>query len=173
MHTQSAANSDTYPSVSLIYDLIKDRLAEQSSRVDAIDTKAGIVLGTASVVMGLVVAFQATVPLIHGIAAGQKLIRILLVIPQLDAYCLAAWMAYRAFGVRAYDYAPTPTEVLKYKQEAEWFTRAQVSPAMEAAYTNNETVIADKVRWLRRSLQALIAQVIVLAVALTVEIAVS
>lgn len=171
--SQPATSGDEYPSLNLVFDLVRERLAQQTALADAMDSKASAVLGAASVVIGLAVALQAAVPIEQGLSMGNKLVRTLPLVPLLVAYFVTAWTAYQAFTVRKYDYAPTPTRLLDYVRDAEWFTKARVVKAMEVVYEDNATVYGEKAKWLRRSLWALTAQVVVLGLALMAEILVS
>jgi hypothetical protein len=103
-------------------------------------------------------------------SAEQKAIRFIPLSLGLDAYLITAWCSYQAFKVRKFDYAPTPTQLLTYKEKPEWRTRAKVVTTMENAHETSAKVIGDKALWLRMSTVALVVQVGVLVVALVAEV---
>lgn len=170
---QSATGNLILPSLDLIYNSIKDRIADQRVWADALDTKSGAVIAAASVVMGLAVAFQAAVSIAPGPSASHREVRAILIVLQFITYCVTSGIAYKSFAVRKHDYAPTPTELWTYVRNDEQFTKARLTVAMKAVHEENAKQIEEKARWLRYSLWAFIAQVAVLGVTAFVEILVS
>lgn len=154
------------PSLDVIFDIAKDRLDAQMAVIDGLDTKANFLLGAASVVIGLAIAFQAAIPLTPGLPVGSRLLHAAPLGPLLVAYIVTAYLTYRAMAVKKYSYAPDPDVLLSYLEKPMLQTKEEVARAMVDAHTKNGPAITDKAKWVRRASWLLIAEVAALVLAL-------
>lgn len=92
------------PSLSLGLDLMRDNLTQQMSQADAVDTKAGFILGSASLITGALVAWHR--PALSAPGVVQWLPAAALV-----AYIAVVTLAAIAYFFRSYSLYPDPLKM--------------------------------------------------------------
>lgn len=157
-----------YPSLDFIFEQVAASRASLTAQADALDTKAGLVLGSASFLTAGAASLQGT---LASRAAAHVLlgVRLSAIVPMLTlvTVCIylfavfAAWSAYRA---RVYVVAPAPNHLLDYLADGENETKLAVTRALVEVYLQQERpMIFYKVRWTRWALSALLIEAIWLA----------
>jgi hypothetical protein len=155
-----------FPSLDLIFELTKERLAGQMQQVSNLDTKANFVLGSATALISAAVVLQAVLitPQTTALPAqsqpitlpfycplpSDKFLRALPLLMLLLVYLLVVLIAYLSYKIRVYKQVPEPGELYKtylYKHESD--TKAEVFRAMLDAYKANDHTIRDKVTRLK------------------------
>jgi hypothetical protein len=127
------------PSLELLYELSQAERDSQLTHFDALDTKAGIVLGFAGVLMAL---SGTSSGLWHAAALAASLV--------------AATAAVAAFWPRSYPVL-LPTELRGYLTSEETFTRLRVLDTMEVMVNETRQVLEVKARRLKIALICLAA----------------
>lgn len=151
----------------LIYDVGKDYIKEQSTRISIFDTKAGFVLGSASLLTTGVAAFGKSAFDVASQMAkeGKTLelwqgnITICLVAIALLMYLAIIFCGYQAYkptNVAALSQIGTMRDI--YLQERKTFTKLAVLNAMVDIIEENDYRIQDKANWTGWAVRALIGE---------------
>jgi hypothetical protein len=141
-------------SVTVLFDLMREQVADQQKQIDTLDTKASVILGAATVLAG------AAVTLFPGLISSHAAIlidsRIWWLLPTLIAvYIVLICFACLAYTVRRYKRVPDPQALYdNYRDKSEYFIKARVFTAMVTASTENEARIRKKVLWVTCSIIA-------------------
>lgn len=112
-------NPETYPSLDIVLDLTREKLASQLSYVDALDTKASFVLGSATLLTAAAVAVRGTT---HG-APGLAWLGLLAI----GLYVFVVSTAMGAYLTRQYEQAPNPMDLEPYMWENVVRTKGDVT----------------------------------------------
>jgi hypothetical protein len=133
------------PSLPLIFQEVKDVLRAQLDQVDKLDTKVGLLLGTAGVALAVVFS--------HGFlpAEGKRLTSIFLV---LGLASIAGSMVFAlvALWIRDFNLPPHPRALREYYlSEQEDETRLKLVDTWVFFHKYNEAIISRKVLWARFS----------------------
>lgn len=146
-----------FPSLNLLYELAKERLASQQEQKDILDSKANFILGSATALVSAALVLQAVsqpqhaTPLpVYCIVRTNAPLHALPMIILLVMYLIVLFSAFPAYKIRIYKYAPELEELYKnYLFEDESETKAKVFRAMLTAYRENIITIGNKVLWLK------------------------
>jgi len=167
---QAKKEANALAGVTVLFDLMREQIADQQKQVDTLDTKASVILGAAAVLAG------TTVTLFPGLLSSHATIltdiRIWWLIPALIVVfvCLVI-AASLAFTVRRYKYVPNPQALYdEYRDKSEFFIKARVFTAMVAASKENEARIQRKVFWVTCSIIALGLETLILVVILLFQV---
>jgi hypothetical protein len=167
---QSMKETVDLTSVTVLFDLMREQIADQQKQIDTLDTKASVILGAATVLAGTAVA------LLPGLISSHAAIlvdnRIWWLLPALIVvYVVLVCLACLAYTVRRYKRVPEPQELFdNYRDKSEYFIKAQVFTAMVDASKKNDTRIEKKVLWVKSSMLALVIETLILAVILLFQI---
>lgn len=172
------------PSLPLGFDLVKDRLAYQSERVNALDTKASFVLGSSTLIIGAATLTRSQIPPCHFfffitifIANIPQLwlitpsilnsIPILLML----SYIAGVIFAYQAYRIRGLYNVPNPRTIYeRYLTRTEYETKRDSFRAMLEAYERNNKGIDVKIRWTNAALISLVILAVLLALPLLFQV---
>ncbi len=143
-------------SLDLIYQIARDRLDHQASRIDALDTKGYALLAAASILV-------TVIPIIH--APNQSLETHSLVLLALAGLCyLALWtfIAHALWGHK-YNFPPDVANLhAGYLDAPPAETKAAIAKRIAEVYPDNHATIEAKAATLRLALIALLAQSLLL-----------
>lgn len=153
------------PSLDLGLELMRDNLSLQMSQADAIDTKAGLVLGSSSFVTGVLVAWHrlpiaspAPIQWLPDFAIG--------------VYCIVVILSAIAYSVREYGLSPDPTKMRdKYLFLDRADAQDEVFHGMVIAWLRNSRTIGTKLHWFQAAFIAFGVQIAVVAAIIFVEVA--
>lgn len=156
--------NDGVSSLDVVFDLTRDQLSFQMSQIDGLDTKAGFVLASASLLTGALVTWHVPATAypfpIAVFIQHIPLISILI-------YLFVVGTSFMAIMVRTYEYPTTPTQLRElYLHWPEQATKRQMRANMEAAYTRNEKKIKGKTWWTLAAFVALAIEASMVAVIL-------
>jgi hypothetical protein len=144
-----------WPSLDLIYDEIKGRLAYQQTQIGALDAKANFGLGSASLLTAGITALQT--------ASRPSLLGDVLTAGALAVYVLVIVFSFCAYRLRSWSVTPNPRQVLEDAAGClEEETRARLAKQRVADFERNEREISIKAMWVRCELYALLAEGVVL-----------
>jgi len=167
---QKENNTADLGSVTVLFDLMREQIADQQKQIDTLDTKASVILGAAIVLAG------AAATLFPGLVSNHATIliddRILWLLPTLN-FVFVSLMATTcmAYTVRRYKRVPNPQALYEdYRDKSEYFIKARVFTAMVAASKENEARIRKKVFWITCSIIALVIETLILAVILLFQV---
>ncbi len=155
---QSSNKSRDLPSLNLIFELLKDRIALQWQQVNALDNKANFILLSATTIVSAALVLQAvlltpqTTPTSQTIslplycpAYSNRILQSLPLLILLAVYLSVMLTAYLAYKIREYKQAPEPDELFKYLVEEEDRTREAVTRAMLEVCKSNALTYKNKV----------------------------
>lgn len=167
---ESTEATDDLASVTVLFDLMREQIADQQKQIDTLDTKASVILGAATVLAGTAVALLPGLISSHAVILVDN--RIWWLLPAfIVAYVALVCLACLAYTVRRYKRVPEPQELYdNYRNQSEYFIKARVFTAMVNASKENNTRIKNKVFWLKSSMVALITETLFLAVILLFQI---
>lgn len=141
----------TWPSLNLIYDEIKGRLAYQQAQIGSLDGKANFGLGSATLL-------TAGIATLHSTVKPSPLVNILTVVAFL-VYVFVLVFSFCAYRLRTWSVTPNPRQLLDDATDwPEEKTRACLAQQRVEDFERNESEIAIKATWVRRALYALIAE---------------
>jgi hypothetical protein len=157
------------PSLEIIYESVKDRIAEQSGRIDILDNKAGFTLAAASVLTGGIGTITAGLATFTGKEAkpmkyaswlpgdpslNEMAAAIIVLI--LIAYAWLVFSTFQAIRLRVYAVAPKPKVLrAKWAGQEEKSTKAGLIDAMIISFECNITTIEKKTNWTNRAIGAI------------------
>lgn len=130
-----------YPSLGLVYEELTALLQRQNAHVDALDSKASIVIGFTAVVLGVAVTHPDTMIVSQAMATAIGL----------AAASFAS--ALRAFWVRSFATLPEPRrfyEEFAVREVDE--TQLLLCNLAADAFERNEPHVRSKILWLKTSL---------------------
>lgn len=156
------------PSLALVYDELKARLAEQSAQNAAIEGKSSAGLASASILTAVVgvkgslqKASAVTAWTIFGHPiAGATAIQWLTILAAF-AYLAVVVTTYAAHRVRRFQTVPDPKHLLEeYTLRPEETTKEYLAGTMMTVFYDNERLIEAKLRWTRCVLLSLVVEAI-------------
>jgi hypothetical protein len=159
-----------YPSLDIALDLTREQLAAQQTQAGALDSKAGFVLGSASLLTGVLVAFRPAT----GLASyPEPLPTVAHYLPfaAIVTYLVVISTSYRAYSLRRYQVVANPRKLyFHYLRKPAWRTKGTVLRTMLIVYARNERTLRAKVRWARAALAALTLEAIIVALILIAQV---
>lgn len=165
----SQVDPSTVPSLELALDLTREQLAAQKDQGTALDTKAGFVLGAASLLTSALTSYKPSAalseypPVVQVVAPYMTFVAI-------GVYALVVLSSFRAFTLRRYQRAPRPRRLYDtYMTLPLVWTQGTVLRTMVAVYESNERILRSKVRWTRAALIALAFEAFVVGLMLVIQ----
>lgn len=153
------------PSLSFGLELMRDKLSHQMAQADAIDTKAGFVLGSSSLITDILVAWHRLPVTAPSIVQWLPAIAIIVYIAVVVSSAFAYFM--RKYGV--------PPKPVKMRDEYLFWEREkaedEISHGMVLAWLYNNQTIGTKLHWLQTAFLVFGLQIVVLAAIIIVEVA--
>jgi hypothetical protein len=131
------------------FDVSKAALAEQLRRLEALDTKAGILLAADGVLAGLFLGSSSTLRL------APKLVAV----AALAALIVSMLLSLLAFGTRRYQLAPHPEALIRFMARGEGWLKWRFLGNLIDALDRNRDNLVMKARLLGGAVLALIASV--------------
>ncbi len=171
-------SEDDFPSLDLLFELIKDRIAVQRWQANSFYSKANFVLGSATALMSAALILQTVLLQMHPQAAGllfcplfiHQSLRLLPLLALLVVYFATMLCAFFAYLVREYKYAPDLDELYKnYLNRDERSTKLEVFKSTLYVYKENDEIINNKRFWTRIAFIVFGGEVIVLVLVLLVQ----
>lgn len=171
---------DDFPSLDLLFELVKDRIAVQRWQVGGLDNKANFVLGSATALISAALLLQAVLIQIRSQTAWlpscplplHQSLRLLPLLALLVVYLATMLSAFFAYIVREYKYPPDLDELYhSYLHREEKNTKLEVLRAMLDVYKENNKIICNKRFWTRTSFIVFAGEVTVLVLVLLVQTA--
>jgi hypothetical protein len=168
------------PSLNLAFDTVSQCLTNQRERLNALDAKGNFVFGATTALVSTALILQSIVtssshanfalyipyfalvlssPIGHGI----------LLIPLLVTYLIALILSYQAYKTREWERLE-PEVFMDYVNQTELYTKARLFRTMIDTYKSNENTITLKIAFIKRSFRFLIAEAILLAIFLLVQV---
>lgn len=177
---QPMTYSNSAPSLDVVFDYVKIYSESQDTQISALDSKAGFVLGSASLLTTGVSVFQSS-----SLSASAQLV-IRGIIPvwsywlvfsllclALITYALSVLTAYQAYKVQGYS---TISEIKllrdKYIDEAPDVTKQALLDTMVEAVEINKVKVENKAVWTKRSLVLLGVEAVFVAILISVQLAI-
>lgn len=139
------ATSTRLPSLSTLLDLLREERSKQISHFDALDSKSGVALGFAGLLITLA-------PNVHAA----------LLAPGVVAAAVAATFALASFWPRPYP-SLKPTPMRKYLTSDDRFTQLRLFDTLEVVVNETSKALEVKARRLKWSLMALAAAALLFA----------
>jgi len=157
---------DDVPSLNIVFDLTRERVGAQLTQIIGMDTKAGLVLASASLLTGVLATWHVPTtiarypPLIAWFITRIPLISIVI-------YLVVIGTSFFALRPRDYYISPDPSSLWKeYSQKPDPFTKRRVRAVMADDYQNNAKAIISKIHWTRAAFIALAVEAFLVAVIL-------
>lgn len=150
-------------SVTVLFDLIRDQVADQQKQIDSLDTKASVILGAATILAGVSATLFPGLVSTHAVILVDPHIRWLL--PTLIViYVILVCFSCLAYTVRRYKRVPDPQALYDhYRDQSEYFIKASIFTAMVTSLKGNESRIRNKVRWVNFAIVGLAIETFILA----------
>lgn len=151
----------------VLFDVAKNRLSLQDSQADALDTKAGFVLGTATILTGVVVAFQqAAMDAIARAIGNNLLLRVAatLIVLALVGLVVSIYLdivrgSYAAYKLHRYNTVDITEEIREeYIFKGPTETKITYLNEMIAAIAENEKTLQQKVESAETALNSLLVE---------------
>jgi hypothetical protein len=181
-----------FPSLDLAFDLAKDRVAGQLEQVDALDTKANFILGSATTLLAAALVLQAVILTVQKSSPAQQVASSSTRTPIQPSFCslitnkplafspfvilliiylILMAISFAAYRLRAYQHTPDPETIYKkYLTEDATKTKAFIFRAMVAVYQENKKTIDRKVFWISTAFIALGVEVVALVLILFIQV---
>lgn len=153
------------PSLDLGLDLMRDNLSQQMSSADSIDAKAGFILGSASLITGVLVAW-------HKLPTGAPGIVQWLPAIAICVYVAVVTFAGLAYAVRPYKLSPDPVKLRdRYLFWTDVKAKDEIFHGMVISWLKNGKQIGIKLHWLSLAFAAFAIQIIIVAAIIVTEVA--
>jgi len=139
-------------------------------QVNAVDTKANFILGSATAIISAALILQAVLIQLHSIIFTNRFLLELPLLLLFITYLSVMFIAFLAYRINVYKLVPDPSELYKhYLQKPESHSKAEVFRAMVEAFKENERTINKKVSWTERALVALGCETVSLVLFLSLQ----
>lgn len=158
--TASQQELEEYPSLDLLFSETRDMLIRQLDRIEALDTKAGLLLGFDALVITSVVGLLSE---LSGASSARwppcgLLIVVCVVLLGLIAVVASFVFAVKGFGVQDYNDVVNPrTSFDKWKDWTQRQTKMQLRANLEESYELNEQRLKKKANAIQVALWLLLA----------------
>ncbi len=155
-----------YPILDLEISFLRDKLAFQSSQVDGLDSKTGIVLASASLLTGVLAIWHkptiGTLPLFLNWVVGHMPLFAIIV------YLGIVTTSIMALQIRKLNFPPNKLFWKDYEEKPELETKKKLKERLEEAYEGNKKQIDRKICWANAALMMLIIEALFVATMLGV-----
>ena len=154
-----------FQSLTLIFDVTKERIISQLTQAQSLDSKANFILGSATALVSASLVIQAVLLTPHTSILINKFLESLPLLILLISYLLVMIMAFLAYKVNNYKGVANPEKLYEYYlDKPEDTTKADIFRVMVEAYKHNEKVIKKKGKFVNCSFFALGSEVFVLVI---------
>jgi hypothetical protein len=156
----NTSDASSLPSLDFAFDLVKERIDNQLSRIDGLDTKTNSISGSAIAILGIgltLQTFMLSLPrhsycsiimpyYIHMLPSVVK--HALLVLPIIVTSVIAVLYSQSAYKVGKYEEVPVNPETIfyEYLEKELHITKIDIYDRMRKAFKTNEEKIEEKVR---------------------------
>jgi hypothetical protein len=160
---------DGPPSLKVIHEAIRDRIAAQSSQVSSLDSRANIGLAAASLLIAatsglhssLIAAQAKGAPpfsvILHGRSFTLYTISLCLSAAAFGLYLAVVICWYKAAQLRTLFIAPAPEPLIaRNLHHSEDDTRMDLVETLNEVFNRNEPIVFAKIRWIERLLRFLL-----------------
>ena len=157
--------STSLPSLDLAFDLVKEEMQGQLSRIDGLDTKVSFIIGTATGLVGVALTLQSMFlsPQSHAyctpfIPIALRLLpplvkRSLPIVPLLFTSATVSFLSYRAYKIRNYYSIPVNPEALySYLEQDVVITKIDIYERMRIQFQANAKKLDDKAKCIQCAL---------------------
>lgn len=152
------------PSLDLGLDLMRDKLTHQMAQADALDTKAAFILGSSSLITGVLVAWHRLPSDAPGVVQWLPAIAIIV-------YTVVVVFSASAYFTKPYGVPPKPVEMrdvyVFWELEK---AKDEIFHGMVLAWLYNGRTIGTKLHWLQTAFIAFGLQIVVVAAIIIVEV---
>ncbi len=164
--TTDTQPEDDVPSLDVAFDLTREQCAAQLTHLNGLDTKAGFVLASASLLTGALATWRVPTTTVHyPIFIEWFMMRIPLI--SIVIYLVVIVTSYFALIPRDFTISINPTHLWQnYSKKPERWTKRKVRATMAAIYQKNKQVIDRKIRWTMAAFFALALEAVLVAVIL-------
>ncbi|MFQ5879640.1 MAG: hypothetical protein ACE5IZ_05665 [Dehalococcoidia bacterium] len=157
------------PSLDLVFNEVKERISVQLGQIEALDHKAGTLLGLSSVV----ITIAAGLRFVEGEGASKVAFLTLFSLGALF-YAITIFFAFRGYWVVEYRRDPEPRPLRDfYLSQEEELTKRRLLSNMIASYEFNVPLLRNKAYNIRMAARFLFVETVLLALALTTERAIT
>lgn len=178
---QTSSIADDFPSLNLATNYTWDLLTAQTTRANALDSKANFILGAATTLVGAALVLLPSILTSHTNCSivipsflqtlPHFLKGLLLVLPLIIIYVIVMGLAYQAYKIRTYTEVPDPRRLLdEYLDKPEDYTKAVVIQSLVDAYEENETVITNKANYNFLAFTFLMIEALILVILLLLRV---
>lgn len=169
-HSQLAQEADKdniLASLDFIFDLVKERMAAQLARIDALDNKANFIMGAGTALVSIALTLQAAVLTSHTSGYCTSLIptfihswspllrRAIPLVPLVVTYIIVMYLSRQAYKIDSYHEVPAnPDALYTYLEQNQDVAaiKMDIYNRMRVNFTKNEAKITAKARWIERAL---------------------
>lgn len=172
--TDGTENSDSVDSLDVILHLAREQYALQQSYTNSLDAKAGFILGSASLLTGVLAVWQTPKPgdyvlLINVLHGAASTILHWIPVGALGIYVVVVVCAYIAYRPLKFTRAPDLNQLkARFLSRPADETRKAALNATLSAFNQNARRLKSKARWVRIAFWALLAEAGVVAALLGV-----
>lgn len=177
--TQAPSVPSALSGLDFVFDLVREQFAIQREYASSLDNKAGIILGSTSILTAVLLVVQ--VPSLKNAvfslqSVGEFLLSLLvnyevfLPFIAIMIYLSLVLTSFRAYGIYNYQQVPEPNQLYaSYMAKPEEVTKSVVLKTILDAYNHNEKLLRRKIVWTKWAFRALWAEALIVAVILTVK----
>lgn len=180
-----------FPSLDLLFELGKQRMSDQMDQINALDTKANFIIGSATTLLSAALVLQAVILTIQKSSSSQTTslahtgainsffycssllksgLQIIPILTFFVVYLILMVVSFFAYRLRAYQLVPDlEIAYQKYINTNPIDTKAIVFRAMVEVYKNNKSTIQRKVFWLSTAFIFLGIEAAILVLVLLVQ----
>jgi hypothetical protein len=158
------------PGLPLSVDLTREALNQQMAQADSLDTKAGFILGSSSILIALLTAWRRPAPHVWWLSA----LAYVCVGLAIGGFGWIAWQASKGYALAEYavmvDPGPLADNVI-YQDEKT--SRYLTLLALKEAIERNDVTLAAKVKYIQLAFRGLLVETVFVAAVLVLELAFS
>lgn len=155
--------TENNPSLNLIFEQVKGRLAAQDSQINTLDSKANLGFGASTIVTALAGTKLEDVLPSGKLGPLWSVVIYLFVLIVALLYLSGIFCAYKAYRLRSYNIVPNPEKLRdNYLHRTEDETKKALLDTMVVAFANTEVLLKNKIQWTKRTLLFVLAQAVVL-----------
>lgn len=176
----SESSTGDWPSLDVIYDLIRARVADQNAQISALDNKANFSVASSTILITAATNLRTTSSTRRVTASGNDQFGTFSINPSLAVNLLTAsalivflalvTFAFLAYRLRTYEVVPEPHALLeKYLDLPPADTKEVIAETLAIVIDRNRAKIAGKARWTQRVIACLMVQAVVLALMAVVQ----
>lgn len=171
----TSADDGDRAKINLVVDVMRDRLAEQLRQVGALDSRAGFILGSASLLTGVLALYRsphltATSVLVCLFGSSAQRVVDLAPFAGIATYVAVVITSYIAYALTKWTNAPEPN---KFREGARTMNTLDLQnkliDAILGSINQNQGRLAAKIGWVRAASILLLVEVAVVAILLLIS----